>query len=87
MTKTKKSVIHEGTDTFVFTKSNYRIMIIGLVVIFIGYLLMVGGNGDDPTKFYPEIFNFQRLTLAPIVILLGLGIEILAIFYKDKSRS
>jgi hypothetical protein len=60
-------------------------MIAGLLVIFIGYFLMTGGNGDDPTKFYPEIFDFRRLTLAPIVILVGLAIEIFAIFYKDNN--
>jgi hypothetical protein len=86
---TKKTIekpqLKEGNDTFVFTKKNYQIMIAGLLVIFIGYFLMTGGNGDDPTKFYPEIFDFRRLTLAPIVILIGLVIEIFAIFYKDNN--
>jgi hypothetical protein len=87
MTKksTEKPQLKEGNDTFVFTKKNYQIMIAGLLVIFIGYFLMTGGNGDDPTKFYPEIFDFRRLTLAPILILVGLVIEIFAIFYKDNN--
>lgn len=73
-------------NTFVFTKKNYTIMVIGLVVVALGYLLMAGGSGPDATKYYPEIFNFRRLTLAPIVILLGLSIEIFAIFYRDDKE-
>lgn len=82
---TEKPILKEGNDTFVFTKKNYQIMIAGLLVIFLGYFLMTGGNGDDPTKYYPEIFDFRRLTLSPIIILIGLAIEIFAIFYKDNN--
>jgi hypothetical protein len=73
-------------SSFVFEKQNYQLMIIGLVIIIVGYVLMSGGSGDDPTAFYPEIFNSQRLTVAPIIILIGLLIEIYAIM-KPKSSS
>jgi hypothetical protein len=46
---------------------------------------MIGGGSDDPTKFSPEIFSFQRLTLAPILILIGYVIEIFAIMKKPKD--
>jgi hypothetical protein len=88
MSKTIKNNVSTSVhkDTFVFTKKNYTIMVIGLIIVALGYMLMVGGNGPDPTKYYPEIFDFQRLTLAPIVILLGLAVEIFAIFYRDDKE-
>ena len=76
----------KSKDTFVFTKENYILMIIGLAIIFVGYLLMVGGGSDDPTKFNPEIFNTQRLTVSPIVIIIGFVVEIFAIMKKPKSE-
>lgn len=72
-------------EGFAFGKENYKIMVIGLVVILIGYFLMIGGGSDDPNVFNPEMFNFTRLTLSPIVILLGFGIEIFAIMKKPKE--
>ena len=54
--------------------TNYKILIAGLVVIFIGFLLMMGGGSEDPNKFNPEIFSTRRITVAPIVVLLGFAI-------------
>ena len=65
--------------------TNYKILIAGLVVIFIGFLLMMGGGSQDPNKFNPEIFSTQRITVAPIVVLLGFAIEVVAILYKPKK--
>ncbi|MFC2117996.1 DUF3098 domain-containing protein [Bacteroidota bacterium] len=70
---------------FAFGKQNYLFLLIGFVIIVLGLILMSGGNGDDPTKFYPEIFNFRRITLAPIVCLLGFGIVIYSIMKKPKK--
>ncbi len=68
----------------VFSKENYKWMFIGLGVIFVGFLLMLGGGSDDPTVFNAdEMFSFRRIILAPIVILLGFGIETYAIMKKD----
>jgi uncharacterized membrane protein len=61
-------------------------MIIGLVVVFLGYILMVGGASDDPTKFSSTIFNAQRLTVSPILIIIGFIIEIFAIMKKPKQQ-
>ncbi|MCC6251185.1 MAG: DUF3098 domain-containing protein [Bacteroidia bacterium] len=72
-------------ESFAFGKENYIMMIVGIVVIAIGNLLMIGGGSDDPNIFNPEIFNFQRLTLAPIIILVGFIIEIFAIMRKPKD--
>jgi hypothetical protein len=54
-------------------------MLIGFVVIALGFILMVGGGSDDPNIFNPEIFNFRRIRLAPALVLIGFGIEIAAI--------
>jgi hypothetical protein len=52
----------------------------------IGFLLMMGGKSDDPNVFNPEIFNFRRITLAPIVVLFGFVFEIWAIMKKPKAE-
>lgn len=64
---------------FIFSKANYKLMLIGFVVIALGFILMVGGGSDDPNVFNPEIFNFRRIRLAPALVLIGFGIEIAAI--------
>ena len=70
----------------IFSKDNYMWMIIGLVVIAIGMLLMSGGASKDPTVFNKdEVYSVRRITIAPILILLGLAIEIYAVFKKSKA--
>ena len=70
---------------FAFNKTNYIIVIVGLLVIITGFLLMVGGGSDDPEVFSEAIFGFRRLTLAPILIIVGYMIEIFAIMYRPKQ--
>ncbi len=70
---------------FVFKKKNFMILIGGLVLILLGITLMIGGGSEDPTQFSEEIFNFQRLTLAPILIVSGFVMGVLAIMYKSKK--
>ena len=70
---------------FVFKKKNYMILIAGLVSILLGITLMIGGGSEDPTKFSEEIFNFQRLTLAPILIVSGFVMGVFAIMIKFKK--
>ena len=69
---------------FAFKKRNYILLIIGLVFIASGLILMIGGGAEDPTKFSDEIFNFRRLTLAPILLAIGFIFEIYAVMYKSK---
>jgi hypothetical protein len=70
---------------FAFGKENYRLMLIGLALIVVGFLLMMGGGSSDPNVFNPEIFSFRRITLAPILILAGFTVEIFAIMKKPKD--
>lgn len=74
------------TPSFTFERENYILMIVGLVVLGIGYTLMAGGGSTDPDVFSEEIFNTQRLTVAPLVILFGFAIEVAAILYKPKAK-
>lgn len=69
-----------------FTKKNYYILLAGIALIGLGYLLMVGGGSDDPNVFNPAIFNFQRITLAPITCLLGFAAIIVAIMWRPKTE-
>ena len=74
---------------FIFSKANYKLMLIGFVVIALGFILMVGGGSDDPNVFNPEIFNFRRIRLAPALVLIGFGIEIAAILrpFNNPKKS
>lgn len=81
----KKEVQKKQGNEFLFGKKNYMIMIIGLVVIALGFILMAGGGSDDPAVFNEEIYNFQRIRLAPTLVLIGLAIEIYAILANPKK--
>jgi hypothetical protein len=70
---------------FAFGKENYRLMLIGLFFIALGFLLMIGGGSKDPNVFSYELFSFRRITLAPILIIAGYVIEIFAIMKKPKD--
>jgi hypothetical protein len=66
-------------NNFIFKKRNYKIMILGLIIIAVGFILMSGGGSEDPNIFSTDIYNFRRIRLAPTLVLLGLGIQIYAI--------
>lgn len=70
---------------FAFGRINYILMLSGLGFIILGFILMSGGRSSDPAVFNPEIFNFQRITLAPILVILGFAIEIYAIVKKAED--
>ncbi len=75
----------EENKQFAFGKKNYTLLLIGLALIVLGFLLMIGGKSTDPQVFNMAIFNFQRLTLSPIIILAGFVVEIYAIMWRPKS--
>ena len=70
---------------FALAKENYRLLLIGFIIIITGFMLMMGGGSDDPTVFDKSIFSFRRITLAPMVVLFGFGFEIWAIMKKPKE--
>ena len=61
---------------FLFGKKNYLFMFIGLAFIALGFIFMAGGGSDDPTIFNEAMYDFQRIRLAPTIVIIGLGIEI-----------
>ena len=70
---------------FLFGQKNYRIMLVGIVFIALGFIFMSGGGSDNPAVFNEEIYNWQRIRLAPTLVIIGLVIEIYAIFAKPKK--
>ena len=76
---------NEQKQEFLFDKINYKILLIGIAVIAIGFILMSGGGSDDPKVFNDAIFNFRRIRLAPTVVLIGFGITIYSIFKTQKK--
>lgn len=70
---------------FAFGKENYILMLVGVGLIILGFILMTGGGSKDPNVFNMEMFSFRRITLAPILILVGFGVEIVAIMKRPKD--
>ncbi|HLO82501.1 MAG TPA: DUF3098 domain-containing protein [Chitinophagaceae bacterium] len=69
-----------------FTKENYLWMGIGIVIILLGFLLMSGGKSADPKVFDEhEVYSFRRITIAPILIMAGLMVEVYAIMKRPKA--
>ena len=75
---------NEQKPDFLFKKVNYKILLIGIAVIALGFILMSGGGSDDPNVFNEDVFSFRRIRLAPTVVLIGFGITIYSIFKKNK---
>ena len=68
-----------------FGKENYTWMLVGLAVLALGFFLMAGGKSADPNVFDPkEVYSTTRITIAPILIIAGFVIEIIAIMKKSK---
>ena len=75
----------ENGQAMPFTKMNYILVVAGILVIALGMVLMIGGGSTDPDVFNEKMFDFQHLTLAPILILVGFVVEIVAIFWRNKK--
>ena len=67
------------------TPKGLRLLLIGLIVMISGYILMVGGGSDNPEVFNYAMFDFRRMVAAPIVIILGIVIEVVAIMRVFKK--
>jgi hypothetical protein len=70
---------------FLFGRRNFIIMLIGIVFITLGFVFMSGGGSDNPEVFNKEIYNWQRIRLAPTLVIVGLAIEIYAILTDPKK--
>lgn len=76
----------EDKNKFALEPANYKLLLIGIGIIILGFVLMSGGGSEDPNVFDESIFSLRRITLAPVVVLLGFLFEIYAIMYKPKNK-
>ena len=82
----KSSTVQKKKPEFIFQKKNYIFLFIGIAFIALGFILMSGGGSDDPNVFNPEIYSFRRIRLAPLLVLIGLGIQIYAILLDPSKK-
>jgi hypothetical protein len=84
----KSKPVKEKGIGLLFGPINYLLMLGGLLLIIIGFFVMSGGGSTDPKVFNgDELFSAQRLTVAPIMILLGFAVEVVAIMLKPKQKA
>lgn len=67
------------------TRRGLKLLLVGLIVMVSGYILMTGGGSDDPQVFNYAMFDFRRMVAAPIFIILGIVIEVVAIMKVFKE--
>ncbi len=78
----KKIEDNKSESQMPLTVRNYKILLLGFVLIVLGFVLMSGGGSDDPMVFNYEMFSWRRITLAPIVVVAGFVVEIYALLSK-----
>ena len=82
---TKTTAKNSSTGNILFTKENYKWMLIGLVIMALGFFLMAGGKSSNPNVFSDkDVYSPIRITIAPILIVAGLLVEIFAIMKRPK---
>ena len=76
----------ESNTKMAITPKGLKYLLVGHLVMISGYILMMGGGSDDPEVFNYAMFDFRRMVAAPIVIIAGIAIEIVAIMGVFKSK-
>ena len=84
----KRAALNDMSEKrFPFTKQNYILMLAGIAILILGYALMVGGKSPNPNEFFPDqVYSWRRITLAPIVVIIGFIVEVYAIMKKPKEN-
>ena len=90
-----RSVVEKGFNLFpkgdgpiLYDKFNYILMVSGVMFIIAGFAFMAGGKNPDPNVFdAEEVYSFNRITLAPILVVIGLVIEIFAVLKRPSQES
>lgn len=77
--------MNEKNTKMAITPRGLRLLLVGLIVMVAGYLLMMGGGSEDPNVFNYAMFDFQRMVAAPVVIICGIIIEVVAIMKVFKE--
>ena len=83
--KRKQTNPQPKKKALLFGKKNYQFLFLGLILMALGFILMSGGGSHNQDVWNPEIFNFRRIRLAPMLILLGLLVEVYAIMLKSDK--
>ena len=78
----------EENKKMAITQRGLKLLLVGLIIMVSGYILMTGGGSDDPEVFNYAMFDFRRMVAAPLVIILGIVIEVVAIMgiFKGKEE-
>ncbi len=76
----------EEKDKMALGPKGIRLMLTGVIVMIAGYILMMGGGSKDPQVFNYAMFDFRRLVAAPVVIIAGIVIEIVAIVGATRKN-
>ena len=81
----------QASNSFYFGKKNTKLMLVGLGLIILGFLLMLGPDANttpdgkfDPNYWNEGIFSFRRIRLAPLLVIAGFVVEVVAILKKEK---
>jgi hypothetical protein len=85
MSAEKKPGQPQQEQKFLFDKRNYILFAAGALLILLGFLLMTGGGSKDPNVFNPEIFSSTRITVAPMLVLAGFVVNVVAIMLRPKQ--
>ena len=72
-------------DKMAMTRKGLRYLLAGLLLMIAGYALMTGGGSVDRNVFNWDMFDFRRLVAAPLVIIAGIVLEVIAIMGKFKD--
>ena len=75
----------ENNEKMPITRKWLRLLLAGMIVMIAGYILIAGGGSDDPKVFNEAMFDFRRLVVAPLVIICGIVVEIVAIMMVSKK--
>ena len=73
-------------SNFSLPSKNVKLILAGLLVMILGYVLMIGGGSDNPDVFNPEMFNFRRLVVSPVLVIAGIVLIIIAIMKTPKDN-
>jgi hypothetical protein len=78
-------------NPFYFGKENYKLMLIGLALIIVGFILMMGADANtvdgkyDPTVWNEGVFSIRRIRIAPMLVIAGFVVEVYAILKRKKK--
>lgn len=81
----KSAKVEQSEYEFAFGPKNYILLAVGIILLGLGYILLSGGGSDDPNVFNAEMFNRRRMVVAPLMIVVGLVVEICAIMFRPKK--